>query len=150
VVFITLHNVIFHFQIFILNTHFTADLRFTRELGANDRVRIGHTVAVLCCAEGYDKITWSQKKGNLWKPFPPPPVGDDNAPVLQENRQVLRFYSAKFSDQATYRCIVTKEGRQSLEHLTELQVISMYSTTKNRMNIYIGSKSFLFYKYMYI
>ena len=83
-------------------------------------------MAVVCCAEGYDNITWSRKEGDEWTTFPPPPNDDDNAPILEINKQLLRIYKAKVSDQTTYRCVASK-GTQQIQHLTDLIVIGKSS-----------------------
>ncbi|XP_045199255.2 uncharacterized protein LOC123553728 isoform X2 [Mercenaria mercenaria] len=98
--------------------------KFTKKPGSVDYVRYGHGIAVPCCAEGYTNISWYKLQNGIWKSFPPlGPTGDYNIPKLEERRQVLRFFDAKFTDGGSYRCNVTGKS-EFIQHTTEVSVIA--------------------------
>ena len=90
-------------------------------------VRWGRSIAVRCCAEGYDNIRWYRKEASDWVHFPPVDKSSSITPKLEEKQQILRIYEADASDNTYFRCDLIKDGVSRKQH--EMRLIVQRKST---------------------
>ncbi|WAR27582.1 hypothetical protein MAR_013286 [Mya arenaria] len=100
----------------------TGEVDFTKSLNVDDYISYGHSIPLLCCAKGFDHIDWYRKLANETFVSYPPSSPRTDAPVLEENNQVLRIIHADLSDNTTFRCDLVKNGSVIKNHTNRLHV----------------------------